>query len=92
MLYVPAHRRDWVGKAIRVMPDAVILDVEDSVPPANKPQARENLHGAIEELAAAGVAPFVRVNAVGEGADVDVAAAMHKQLAGVKLPKAGKPE
>jgi len=92
MLYVPAHRRDWVGKAIRVMPDAVILDVEDSVPPANKQQARDNLHSEIEELAAAGVAPFVRVNAVGEGADIDVAAAMHKQLAGVKLPKAGKPE
>ena len=55
MLYVPAHRRDWVGKAIRVMPDAVILDVEDSVPPANKQQARDNLHSEIEELAAAGI-------------------------------------
>ena len=33
-LFVPAHRRDWVGKAIRVSPGAAILDIEDSVPPA----------------------------------------------------------
>ena len=92
MLYVPAHRRDWVGKAIRVMPDAVILDVEDSVPPAFKQAARDNLHSAIAELAEAGVAPFVRVNAIGEGAEIDVAAAMCAGLAGVKLPKAGTPE
>jgi citrate lyase subunit beta/citryl-CoA lyase len=92
MLYVPAHRRDWVGKAIRVMPDAVILDVEDSVPPANKQAARDYLHAEIAELRAAGVAPFVRVNAIGEGADIDVAAAMCAGLAGVKLPKAGTPE
>jgi len=92
MLYVPAHRRDWVGKAIRVMPDAVILDVEDSVPPDNKQAARDNLPSEIAELRAAGVVPFVRVNAIGEGTEQDVAAAMCAGLAGVKLPKAGTPE
>lgn len=92
MLYVPAHRRDWVGKAIRVMPDAVILDVEDSVPPQSKQAARDFLHAEIAELRAAGIAPFVRVNAIGEGAEIDVAAAMCVGLAGVKLPKAGTPE
>ena len=55
MLYVPAHRRDWVGKAIRVMPDAVILDVEDSVPPDNKQAARDFLQAEIAELRASGV-------------------------------------
>ena len=38
-LFVPAHRRDWVGKAIRVSPGAAVLDIEDSVPPDAKPQA-----------------------------------------------------
>lgn len=92
MLYVPAHRRDWVGKAIRVMPDAVILDVEDSVPPDSKQAARDFLQAEIAELRAAGVVPFVRVNAIGEGTETDVAAAMCAGLAGVKLPKAGTPE
>ena len=32
-LFVPAHRRDWVGKAIRVSPGAAVLDIEDSSPP-----------------------------------------------------------
>ena len=31
VLFVPAHRRDWVAKALRVAPQAVILDIEDSV-------------------------------------------------------------
>jgi citrate lyase subunit beta/citryl-CoA lyase len=26
-LFVPAHRRDWVAKAIRARPHAVILDI-----------------------------------------------------------------
>ena len=39
VLFVPAHRRDWVGKALRVAPHAVILDIEDSVPHELKPQA-----------------------------------------------------
>ncbi|MSP04687.1 MAG: CoA ester lyase [Acetobacteraceae bacterium] len=92
MLYVPAHRRDWVGKAIRVSPDAVILDIEDSVPPDSKQVARDFLHEEIAELRAARITPFVRVNAIGEGAEIDVAAAMCAGLAGVKLPKAGAPE
>ena len=37
-LFVPAHRRDWVGKAIRVSPGAAVLDIEDSVPPEFKPE------------------------------------------------------
>jgi citrate lyase subunit beta/citryl-CoA lyase len=37
-LFVPAHRGDWVGKAIRVSPGAAVLDIEDSVPPEAKPQ------------------------------------------------------
>jgi len=38
-VFVPAHRRDWVAKAIHVSPGAVVLDIEDSVPPQFKPQA-----------------------------------------------------
>ena len=54
-LFVPAHRRDWVGKAIRVSPGAAVLDIEDSVPPQFKPQAMSYLKDEIAELKAAGV-------------------------------------
>ena len=60
-LFVPAHRRDWVAKAIRVSPGAVVLDIEDSVPPQFKPQAMEHLKSEIQELRDAGVGAFVRI-------------------------------
>ena len=66
-LFVPAHRRDWVGKALRVSPGAVVLDIEDSVPPEHKPAAMRLLKEEIEELRAAGVGAFVRVNPLHHG-------------------------
>ena len=60
-LFVPAHRRDWVAKAIRVSPGAVVLDIEDSVPPQFKPEAMAHLKSEIHELRAAGVGAFVRI-------------------------------
>ncbi len=46
-LFVPAHRDGWVEKAIAAGPDAVILDLEDSVPADEREKARE-LVGARE--------------------------------------------
>ncbi len=43
LLFVPAHRTGWVTKALRVGPDAVILDLEDAVPLADKERARDRV-------------------------------------------------
>lgn len=90
-LFVPAHRRDWVGKAIRVSPGAAVLDIEDSVPPDHKPQAMANLPGAIAELRAAGVGAFVRVNPLHEGTAAEIAAAVTEGLTAIVLPKVASP-
>ena len=90
-LFVPAHRRDWVGKAIRVSPGAAVLDIEDSVPPEFKAQAIANLHGEIAELRAAGVGAFVRVNPLSERTGEEIAAAMTEGLTAIVLPKAAHP-
>ena len=66
-LFVPAHRRDWVAKAIRVSPGAVVLDIEDSVPPQFKPQAMAYLKSEIHELRDAGVGAFVRIQPLHDG-------------------------
>jgi citrate lyase subunit beta/citryl-CoA lyase len=42
-LYVPADRPDRVEKAIASAAHAVIVDLEDSVAPGAKGEARENL-------------------------------------------------
>jgi citrate lyase subunit beta/citryl-CoA lyase len=91
-LFVPAHRRDWVGKAIRVAPGAAVLDIEDSVPPDAKPQAMALLREEIAELRAAGVGAFVRVNPLSERTGEEIAAAMTDGLTAIVLPKAAKPD
>lgn len=91
-LFVPAHRRDWVGKAIRVKPHAVVLDIEDSVPPANKPQAMAMLKDEIAELTAAGVGSFVRIQPLFDGTPAQVEAAVCDGLTAIVPPKVAKPE
>ncbi len=91
-LFVPAHRPDWVGKAIRHAPGAVVLDIEDSVPPEHKPAAMAALAGEIAELAAAGVGALVRVNPMGATTPAEIAAATVAGLTGIVLPKASTPD
>lgn len=86
-IYVPAHRRDWIGKALRVKPGAVILDIEDSVPPQFKPQAMGYLKDEIAELRAAGVGAFVRIQPLFDGSAAEVAAAMTDGLTAIIMPK-----
>jgi citrate lyase subunit beta/citryl-CoA lyase len=88
VLFVPAHRRDWVGKALRVAPHAVILDIEDSVPHELKPQAMANLKAEIAELRAANTAAFVRLNQLSDSTGTELDAAVTEGLVAVTLPKA----
>lgn len=91
-LFVPAHRLELVPKAMRVAPDAVILDLEDSVPPDHKSAARVALAQSIATLTAGGVAAFVRVHPWSETTRLDIEAAVRPGLAGVVLPKADAAE
>lgn len=86
-LFVPAHRRDWVAKALRVSPGAVVLDIEDSVPPEHKPAAMRYLKEEIAELHAAGVGAFVRINPLSERTVEEVAAAVTEGCTALVLPK-----
>ena len=88
LLFVPAHRRDWVAKAIRVSPGAVVLDIEDSVPPEHKAVALAGLGSAVGELREAGVGACVRINPLSDGTAAEIAAAMADGLTAVLLPKA----
>jgi citrate lyase subunit beta/citryl-CoA lyase len=74
-------------KAAGAGADALILDLEDSVPPAEKPAARPMVREALEKVR--GPALYVRVNGDGTPwlAD-DLAAVTCAGLAGIMLPKA----
>ena len=41
MLFIPAHKTDWVHRVDRFGPDSVVLDLEDAVPhPSRWPRDR----------------------------------------------------
>jgi citrate lyase subunit beta/citryl-CoA lyase len=81
-LFVPAHREGWVEKAIAAGSDAVILDLEDSVPAADKDAARSRIAGAVAMLVEAGVTALVR-----PGKLDDLEACKVDGLDGLVLPK-----
>jgi citrate lyase subunit beta/citryl-CoA lyase len=62
MLFVPGNRAGWLEKAAASGADALVLDLEDSVPLADKPAARNLVADAIGRHDPAGPRLFVRTN------------------------------
>jgi citrate lyase subunit beta/citryl-CoA lyase len=84
-LYVPANRPERFDKACAAGADAVIVDLEDAVPPAEKDSARAALAAWLSPEKAV----LVRVNAAGsEWHGRDLAACDAAGVIGVILPKA----
>lgn len=87
-LYVPGNRERMLARAPTVGADALILDLEDSVPPSEKAATRGLVAAAIPRLAAQGQRVYVRINALGGGlAEDDLAAVVVPGLEGIALPK-----
>ena len=61
LLYVPGHRSDLVAKASSSAADAVVVDLEDSVPAPDKTQAREVVRQWLAE-SSGGPQRWVRIN------------------------------
>jgi citrate lyase subunit beta/citryl-CoA lyase len=84
-LFVPGDRPDRFRKGLDSGADAVILDLEDGVPPDRKPIARETVAGWLSPDRPV----FVRVNGVRTGWFAeDVEAVALPGLRGIVLPKA----
>ena len=93
LLFVPGHKETWVAKATTAGADAVILDLEDSVPGAAKPVARDSVSRSVERLrldATTGV--VVRVNDLATPhIGKDLAAVVRPGLDAVLVPKVYEP-
>jgi citrate lyase subunit beta / citryl-CoA lyase len=88
LLFVPGNRARMLERAASADADAIVIDLEDAVPAAEKRAARALVRAWVPRLAEAGQTIFVRVNAVRTGlARQDVTAAVRLGLAGVVLPK-----
>jgi citrate lyase subunit beta/citryl-CoA lyase len=69
LLFVPGHRKGWAEKAVAAGSDAVILDLEDSVPQDMKAETRHMVAETIRNLARnhPDVGVYVRLNALETG-------------------------
>ncbi len=87
-MYVPGNKEDWMRKAPQYGSDALIFDLEDSVPVPDKEEARVLVRKMLEELGGEKPALTVRVNRLETGlTGDDLEAITCPQLYGVLLPK-----
>lgn len=87
LLFVPAHQPRFIDAARRGEADACVLDLEDSVPPAQKPPAREAFTGAAKAIAEGGKPVLVRINAPWRLAVRDLEAAVGPSVSAIVAPK-----
>jgi len=100
-MFVPGNRQRMLEKSLGVPVDAVMMDIEDGVAPAEKDAARRQIAGCLDQVAARmkedgklrTPARFVRVNAVGhERMRDDLALVLRQGLEGLVLPKVETPD
>jgi citrate lyase subunit beta/citryl-CoA lyase len=91
LLFVPANRPDMVAKAHRAQPDAVVIDLEDAVPVAEKIATRRLVGpaaAALRDVCPPSSAILLRVNATAtEWFAADVADATCAEVDGLVVPK-----
>ncbi len=87
-LFVPCDSEQKIFKAMSSNADVVILDLEDSVAPENKPQAREILQEFLSNRPETTSQVYVRVNPLDSGlTQLDIQATITHQPDGFMLPK-----
>ena len=92
LLFVPGNRAHMLEKALELSPDALVPDMEDSVPVAEKPNARETIRSWLPRLAASGRPVIPRVNALDtEWVEADLAAVVGPSIFGVSVGKVRRP-
>ena len=90
LLFVPGDNPSKIAKAATAGADVLLLDLEDSVAPSSKPEARKIVAEAIADLRTDRVRCrlFVRVNALDTGlTDADLDVVMKAAPDGLMLPK-----
>jgi citrate lyase subunit beta / citryl-CoA lyase len=88
LLFVPADSERKLARGPGSGADALILDLEDSVVPANRALARTKARAFLEATGSAGFRRWVRINPLASGAALDdLAATVPGKPDGILLPK-----
>jgi citrate lyase subunit beta/citryl-CoA lyase len=93
VFYVPGNNEKMVAKSADIPADIITLDLEDSVPPAEKPKAREMTRENLKYAGSGGSTVYVRINNWETlMTNDDLEAIVHEGLSGVCLAKCGGPD
>lgn len=92
-LFVPGNRANMLEKALGLAPDAFIPDLEDSVPPDQKENARNVVSSFLPLLAGVGPPVIPRVNSLQTGLmEDDLTAVAGPHIYGVSVGKVSSAE
>ncbi|WP_136660642.1 aldolase/citrate lyase family protein [Nitratireductor sp. XY-223] len=88
LLFTPASKPGWIDKAAHSGADAIILDLEDSVPASAKAEALAVAADKVKELSRAGQRVYVRINRLVHIYDFnEILRLAQPGLEGIVLPK-----
>jgi citrate lyase subunit beta / citryl-CoA lyase len=91
-LFVPGNRSNMLEKALATTADAIVPDMEDSVPEAEKTRARELVASFLPRLRATGKIVMPRVNDLSGGRTAeDLAAVVGPDVDAVSIGKVASP-
>lgn len=92
-LFVPGNKPTWIEKSVAAKADALILDLEDSVPPDHKVEARRIVQSKLPWLAEQGQRIWARINRSPHLYDFDdILAIVGPHLEGIFISKPIGPE
>jgi citrate lyase subunit beta/citryl-CoA lyase len=88
LLFVPGNKSSMLEKALGLKPDAFVPDMEDSVPAAEKANARETIAEFLPRLAATGIPVIPRVNSLDtEWLEADLGTVVGPHVFGISVGK-----
>lgn len=88
MLFVPAYNRKFIDKALKSEADAIIIDMEDSVPPDWKGKARLIILECVRKRIFQGHVVFIRTNPLDDSQFMeDIRLAENSDITGFMPPK-----
>ncbi len=101
-MFVPGDKQRMIDKSLALSVDAIMMDIEDGVAPAEKETARRQIASSLDQLSTrmkGETAPvrtparYVRINQVGhERMYSDLSAVIRPALEGLVLPKVETPD
>ena len=93
LLFIPGNRLDMLQKGLGFSSDVIVPDLEDSVPNAEKDDAREKVVGIVKEFTQNGHRVIPRINSLSSGyGKQDLQALIGPDIWGINVGKTDRPE